>query len=258
LQPVDVDSSQETSPPPCRVIAAASQATEAVNFESQLRLRKAAIVAPIEGSEAATVATTVAVTTVPATPVNAVSNEEEEFDTGLVDDFTGIDWMRLKQYCRPPRTQKRKKSWVYKWGYRVALGTDMERTFWICHDCHQRKVLDVTGEGAAETTSATSSAGKHLKTKHYITKDGVGQRPAPTGGQKSLTMLVGSGVAVSQEVANKIGHFDVQAFRLAAVTWLVDNNIALSQFEQPAFPKMMQFVNSEAELALWMSHNQSC
>jgi hypothetical protein len=50
---------------------------------------------------------------------------------------------------------------------------------------------------------------------------------APTGklpvklhvGQKSLMMLTGAGVRISQAVANDIENFDVQAFRLATVTW---------------------------------------
>ena len=67
-------------------------------------------------------------------------------------------------------------------------------------------------------------------------------RIAPTGklpvqlpvGQQLLTMLTGAGVRISQTVANEIGNFDVQAFQVAAVTWLADNNKALRQFEDPA------------------------
>jgi hypothetical protein len=68
-------------------------------------------------------------------------------------------------------------------------------------------------------------------------------------------MLTGAGVRVSQAIANEIGNFDVQAFRLSAVCWLVDNNISLRQFEDPAFRAMIQFANLEAEKSLWMSHN---
>jgi hypothetical protein len=63
-------------------------------------------------------------------------------------------------------------------------------------------------------------------------------------------MVAGSGVKVSQSVANEIGHFNVQRFRLAAVKWLVDNNIPLSQFGQPNFREMIKFANPEAEAAL--------
>jgi hypothetical protein len=249
LQPISFDDdTQQSSRPtsPCRAIAAASQATKTIDFESQLRnaIPEAAIAAPIKGSEAATAATTVI----------AESDDEEEFDAEMSDNFEGINWTRLKKYCKPLRTQKRTKSWVYKWGYRVALLKDMSRIYWICRDCHQRKVLDITGEGAAETTSATSSTAKHLLTKHRITKAGVVPRTLRNG-QQSLAMLAGNGVVVSQETANAVGNFDIQAFRLAAVTWLVDNNIPLSQFEQPAFWSMIQFANPEAELALWTSHH---
>jgi hypothetical protein len=60
---------------------------------------------------------------------------------------------------------------------------------------------------------------------------------------------------ISQSVANEIGHFNVQRFRLAAVKWLVDNNIPLSQFGQPNFWEMIKFANPEAEEALWLSHH---
>jgi hypothetical protein len=62
-------------------------------------------------------------------------------------------------------------------------------------------------------------------------------------------MLKG-GVGVSQRVANKIGNFNVQSFQIAAVSWLVDNNLALCQFEDPAFRRIIQFANPEAKQAL--------
>ena len=66
-------------------------------------------------------------------------------------------------------------------------------------------------------------------------------------------MMLKGGFSVSQRVANEIGNFDVQSFRIAAVSWLVDNNLALCQFEDPAFRRMIQFANPEAERALWSS-----
>jgi hypothetical protein len=67
-------------------------------------------------------------------------------------------------------------------------------------------------------------------------------------------MIANSGVRVSQSVANELGSFDIQAFRIAAVSWIIDNNIALSQFESPAFRSMIRFSNPEAEKALWANH----
>jgi len=64
-----------------------------------------------------------------------------------------------------------------------------------------------------------------------------------------------SGVVISQQVANVLGNFDVQQFRLRAVSWLVDNNHPLIEFESPAFMRMMQLANAEAADALWRSHN---
>lgn len=57
-----------------------------------------------------------------------------------------------------------------------------------------------------------------------------------------------------QQVANELGNFNIQRFRLAAVGWLVDNNHPLSEFKEPAFRDMIAMANPEAEAALWQSH----
>jgi hypothetical protein len=170
-QPIAVD--DNTQPSSLRqALAAVSQATD---FESQVRdaVPEAAIVAPPEGSEAATIATTEV----------AVSSDEDELDAHLQDNFDSIDWSRLKKYCKPLRTSHQKKSWVYKYGYHVTLLRDMSKIFWICHDCHQRKKLDITGQGACNTTGATSSAAAHLRSVHGITKAGVVLKRRHVNGQ---------------------------------------------------------------------------
>ena len=48
-------------------------------------------------------------------------------------------------------------------------------------------------------------------------------------------MAAESCVAISQEVANKLGNFNVQAFRYAAVTWLIENSHPLYELETPDF-----------------------
>jgi hypothetical protein len=107
--------------------------------------------------------------------------------------------------------------------------------------------------GFTETTEATSTAARHLNKNYGITN--AGQQPPQQllRGQRSLDIMLNGGVGVSQRVANEIGNFDVQSFQIAAVSWLVDNNLALCQFEDPAFRKMIQFANPEAEQALWSS-----
>ncbi|PWO20167.1 GpmB, Fructose-2,6-bisphosphatase [Pyrenophora tritici-repentis] len=65
-------------------------------------------------------------------------------------------------------------------------------------------------------------------------------------------MMTEGGVDVPQGVANELGNFDVQRFRYAAVTWLVDNNHPLREFETPAFRQMIEFANPEAADALWV------
>ncbi|KAF1939510.1 hypothetical protein EJ02DRAFT_320708, partial [Clathrospora elynae] len=153
LQPITIDGGTQPSSPR-QAIATASQST---NFETQVcnAVPESAIVAPLKGSEAATIGTTEAA-------VSEDNDEDEEIDAHLQDNFEGIDWSCLKKYCKLPRTQKQKKSWVYKHDYRVVLRNNIEKIFFICRACHLSKHLDITGKGAADTTLATSSAAKHL------------------------------------------------------------------------------------------------
>jgi hypothetical protein len=108
-----------------------------------------------------------------------------------------------------------------------------------------------------EVSTATSSAAKHLgmnKRGHRISLRGQ-QLPKLSGGQQTITDALKKGVEVSQEVVNELGNFDVQAFWLAAVTWLVENNHPLREFETESFRRMLRFANPAAEEALWASHN---
>lgn len=58
-----------------------------------------------------------------------------------------------------------------------------------------------------------------------------------------------------QDVANELGGFDQQRFRLAAVMWLVDNNYPLREFSSPSFREMIELANPAAAAVLWVSHN---
>jgi hypothetical protein len=107
-------------------------------------------------------------------------------------------------------------------------------------------------------TASTSGAIKHMGIKQALhnrdNKGNIVTDARPTNGQTTLDFLGRTGVKVTQDVANAIGNFDVQGFRYAAVTWLVDNNHPLREFETPAFKDMIAYANPEAAAALWVSH----
>ncbi|KAG9376598.1 hypothetical protein A1F94_013145 [Pyrenophora tritici-repentis] len=204
--------------------AAASQATEDAPFESQLRdaIPEATIQPPAEGSRAATEATSEAIE----------GGDDTGFDDEFTDNFDGIDWKRLPRFTKPLRTLKRNKSWVYQYGYRVAS----------LREPHQ-------------VTKSTSNAINHLAQKllgHGYDRKGKLDSITLPRGQTTLKMMTEGGVDVPQGVANELGNFDVQRFRYAAVTWLVDNNHPLREFETPAFRQMIEFANPEAADALWL------
>jgi hypothetical protein len=71
--------------------------------------------------------------------------------------------LRLPKYMKLLASQKRKKSWVYQHGYRVALRSDPTRIFPVCRYCHQGKIIDAAGGGLYETTTSTSTSARHLE-----------------------------------------------------------------------------------------------
>lgn len=230
------------------LVAAASQATDERPFESLLRdsMPELAVVAPAEdGSRAATVAT-----------ADREDSDEELLDQRFMDTFDGIDWARLPRFCKPPRTLKGKKSWVFEHGYRVALLAEIDRTFWICRYCHQRKILDTQGRGCLEVTLSTSSVITHLrmnKPGHRISQRGKVQSVLK-GGQRTVYEAAKAGVQIGQDAANALGNFDVQGLRMEFMLWIVDNNHPLRELETPAFRSLVRRINPEAERALWANH----
>jgi hypothetical protein len=124
----DSQQSQRLSPPG----ALANSRLPGDTFELQLRkaVPKRAIVAPDEASEAATVTATV--------EDNA---EEEGFDAHLEDTFEGIDWSRLQRYMKPLASARARRSWVYRYGWRIALLKDPDRVFFVCQYCHEHRLI---------------------------------------------------------------------------------------------------------------------
>jgi hypothetical protein len=201
---------------------------------------------PIDGSSAATIA---------AAEDEAAA--EEYFDARFADNFDGIDWTRLLAFIAPVKTQKQKKSWIYCYGYRVALWRAYTKIWFVCKYCYEHKVIDARSSGLFDVSSATTAASTYLQQNlrgHGYYKEGKKPLTTLKGGQRSLAQMLASGVRVAQGAANAMGNFNVQRFRLAAVLWLVDNNHLLREFETPAFRAMIEFANPEAAAALWVSY----
>lgn len=228
-------------PPSVEVLLEAPQAT---TFESQLRDSRpeAEIVAPAEGSEEATVASS-----------NVADEAAERLDQNFEDNYDSIDWLRLSRFTKPLITSRRKPSWIYQHGYRFVLLTDLEQVFWVCRYCHIHKYIDA-GRGGVFPAAATTQAARHLCELRPGHIHQLPSKPRSVVNEGSIRSLFKSKVPVPQEVANELGNFNIQRFRLAAVGWLVDNNHPLSEFEKPAFRDMIAMANPEAEAALWQSH----
>lgn len=125
----------------------------------------------------------------------------------------------------------------------------------VCQYCHQHKVIDAGGHGLYETTHSTTTLAQHLernKRGHGYIAPG---RPAAIATANTLRrILKDSTISVLQSLANELAGFSTQHFILSAVSWLVENNHPLSEFESPSFRQLIAAANPEAEAALWALH----
>ncbi|KAG9380910.1 Dimer-Tnp-hAT domain containing protein [Pyrenophora tritici-repentis] len=230
-QPVLVDTRPfSPSPPPPPLDLRESRAEET-------------IIPPPEGSEHATVAAS-----------GAASEAVDEGFVWVEDKYDGFNWSRYPKHCKPPTSLSNRASWVYSHGYRIALRSNVAKVTWICHYCYKHKFTTV-GRGIHDVSQSPSAPARHLGED----KKGHGLKPPSkrtTVAPRKETLLERAlQKGCSQAVANELTNFNIQEFRLAAVTWLVENNLPLSQFESSSFRNMIQLASVEAERALWASHN---
>jgi hypothetical protein len=143
------------------------------------------------------------------------------------DNYDEVDWKRLPDLQKLSHTSTRNSSWIYKYGYRCQSRKNPDQTIWVCHYCHQHKIIDSGGKGRYNVTNATSAAAAHLKQRirgHGYDEKGKIVVPTTRGGQLSVIQsLQFRGVDVPQEVANEIEGFNGQAFRDTAVNWIHPN-----------------------------------
>ncbi|KAG9384305.1 Dimer-Tnp-hAT domain containing protein [Pyrenophora tritici-repentis] len=221
-------------PPPLSPRQALVAAPQAPNFEATLRESRAeeTIIPPPEGSEHATVA--------------ASGAASEAVDEGFV-------WSLPKALQAAHITFEPSKLGIQPWlSHRLAQ--QRRKVTWICHYCYKHKFTTV-GRGIHDVSQSPSAPARHLGED----KKGHGLKPPSkrtTVAPRKETLLERAlQKGCSQAIANELTNFNIQEFRLAAVTWLVENNLPLSQFESSSFRNMIQLASVEAERALWASYN---
>lgn len=166
-------------------------------------------------------------------------------DRTVADIFDGIDWAQLSGFQEPAAPHLRKKSWIFRYGYRVVLKSESQRTFFICKYCHQRRVIDTGGPGQYEVTGASTSAIVHLSTStpgHGHTE--TEKSALPAAGSGLVADLVKRGSAPCKQ------QIDIYGFRTAVLRFLTEGNFPLSEVESPSFRRMLHAANREAERAL--------
>jgi len=239
---------------PRALLAASQQGSQPLSrddaFELELRESQleGAIVAPTAASRAPTVAS--------ANDNSTVGQAlAAGFDTRFADNFDDIIWLRLPGYRAPLVPQKHKKSWIYAHGYRINSTAPQlsSKVYFVCKICHLR--YHKACSGVYDTTTSPSTAARHLNTTHQIYNPEKPAALASSTTEHTLRSYYKAGGKVPQDVHNALAGFDVQLFRFKAVTWLVEGNHSLSEFERPEFRAMLEAANPEAVAALWTSHN---
>jgi hypothetical protein len=110
-------------------------------------------------------------------------------------------------------------------GYRVAMKANPSQIFFVCRYCHQHKIIDAGGHGIYETTQSTTTSARHLERNTRGHSHQAPGKPVTVAVRNTLQQALANGkIEVSQALANKLGSFNTQRFRLAAVSWLVENN----------------------------------
>ncbi|KAG9378443.1 Dimer-Tnp-hAT domain containing protein [Pyrenophora tritici-repentis] len=213
-------------------VAASSSRRRATStkFEATLRESRAeeTIIPPPEGSEHATVAAS-----------GAASEAVDEGFVWVEDKYDGFNWSRYPKHCKPPTSLSNRASWVYSHGYRIALRSNVAKS-----------------RGSATIAISTISISASTSSRRRQERSWLEASKRTTVAPRKETLLERAlQKGCSQAVANELTNFNIQEFRLAAVTWLVENNLPLSQFESSSFRNMIQLASVEAERALWASHN---
>jgi hypothetical protein len=161
------------------------------------------------------------------------------------DNYKGFDWSCFPRHCKPPTTLSNRASWIYNHGYCIALRFNVLKLTWICHYCYKHK-FTTFGRRVHNVSQSPSLPARHLaenKKGHGLNPPS--KRTIALPNETTLDRALQKGA--SQAVANELGGFNNQQFRLAAVTWLVENNLPLSQFESRSFCDMIQLAGVEAE-----------
>jgi hypothetical protein len=65
--------------------------------------------------------------------------------------------------------------------------------------------------------------------------------------------ILNGNLNLNQKLVGQPSDFNIHAFRAAAVTWLLENNHPLREFETSAFCSMLKAANPDAARALWKS-----
>jgi hypothetical protein len=107
------------------------------------------------------------------------------------------------------------------------------QVYFVCKICHLR--YHKACSSIYDTTTLPSTAAPHLNTAHQIYNPDKPAALAASTTEHTLRSYYKAGGKVPQDVHNALTGFDVQLFCLKAMTWLVEGNHSLSEFERPEF-----------------------
>lgn len=173
--------------------------------------------------------------------------------TDFQETLEGIDWNRLRDFERPPPASKRFRAstshiWDYGWRlYKPADGLD----YWVCRLCHNGPRKPRTAAKSSYVCNqATSSAANHLERKHFIRRDGVVARTAPSTPSGQSQSVLDSYCSAASERNAAAEAFDVEVFRGLLTRFFTVEQVPVKKVDSPRLRELLIYLNPRCAAAL--------
>jgi hypothetical protein len=160
---------------------------------------------------------------------NATTTTEDTTSQDQLDT-EAIDWSRLQQYEATTRVSKRKKSWIYTWGWRIHNRTD-GKDYWLYRLCHTASSRRVTPTGHIYLATSTTTSAAHLRDRHRQGEDGPITLPRDSQTRLDFNQ-------------SRSSEFDFTSFKALLVRYFTIEQIPFAKVEAESFREMLTFIDA--------------
>jgi hypothetical protein len=163
-----------------------------------------------------------------STSITISTDTTSESDSNYHD----VDWSRLLGYERAPMLSRRQKSWIYSWGWRI-YGLKDSREYWLCRLCYTSPIRPLEPDSHLFKSAATSSAVRHLRSKHRINYDGEMPIESIRSGQTTLDAIYNITPRTGPET------FDFDQFKALLLRLFTSEQLPFNHVQSEAFRDLL-------------------